>query len=145
MEQRIAPQTTSFPAVDRSNPASNVRLSLASITTSLIQGLCLFAVGINWAKVALGVTSVAASGGSPFIHSDPVRYALRYLSAMLATATLWVIWNGWRLRNRGSARWRKVPLTRREKLNIAVGLGSSILSWALIVAEVFAHQKMHPR
>jgi len=145
LAERNASQTTSFPAVNRPNPASNVRLSLASITTSLIQGLCLFAVGINWAKVAFGVTSVAASGGSSFIHSDPIRYTLRYLSAILATATLWVIWNGWRLRNRGSARWRKVPLTRGEKWNIAVGLGSSILSCVLIVAEVFAHQKMHPR
>jgi len=145
LEERIATQPTSFPPVDRPNPASSVRLSLASIMSSLIQGLCLFAVGANWAKVALGVNSVAASGGSPFIHSDPVRYALRSLSAILATATLWVIWNGWRLRNRGSARWRMVPLTLGEKWNIAIGLGSSILSWVLIVAEVFAHQKMHSR
>ncbi len=131
--------------VSPTQSSREVRLSLASVTASLIQGICLFAVGINWAKVVLGVTSVAASGGSPFIHSDPVRYALRYLSAILATATLWVIYNGWRLRNQSSARWRKRPLSRSEKWNIAIGLTSSILSWILIVAEVFAHQKMHPR
>ena len=125
--------------------ANGLRLSMASLTTSLIQGICLFAVGINWAKAFLGITSIAASGGSSFIHSDPVRYALRYVSAVLATATLWVIWNGWRLRNRSSARWRKVPLSSSEKWNIALGLASSILSWVFIIAEVFAHQKMHPR
>lgn len=134
-----------LPELNRSQSSKEVRLSIASVTTSLIQGICLFAVGINWAKVVLGVTSIAASGGSPFIHSDPVRYSLRYLSAILATATLWVIYNGWRLRHRGSARWRKRPLTSGEKWNIAIGLVSSILSWVLIVAEVFAHQKMHPR
>ena len=131
--------------LNRSQSSKEVRLSVASVTASLIQGICLFAVGINWAKVVLGIASIGASGGSPFIHSDPVRYALRYLSAILATATLWVIYNGWRLRNRSSARWRKRPLSNSEKWNIAVGLSSSVLSWVLIVAEVFAHQKMHPR
>jgi hypothetical protein len=133
------------PQAEQFKSSKEVRLSVASVTASLIQGICLFAVGINWAKVVLGVTSIAASGGSPFIHSDPVRYTLRYLSAILATATLWVIYNGWRLRNRSSASWRKRPLSKSEKWNIAIGLGSSILSWVLIVAEVFAHQKMHPR
>ncbi len=88
---------------------------------------------------------MTAASGSSLIHSDAVRYALRYVSAFFATATLWVIWNGWRLRNRTAARWRKVPLTSREKWTIAFGLFSSLLSWVLIVAEVFAHQKMHPR
>src|SRR5262249_4500043 len=107
--------------------ANGLRLSIASLTTSLIQGICLFAVGINWGKVVFGITSVAASGGCSFSHSDPVRYALRYLSAVLAASTLWVIWNGWRLRNRSSARWRKVPLSLSEKWNIALSLTSSIL------------------
>jgi hypothetical protein len=135
----------SLSSPSQSKPADEVRLSLASIATSLIQGICLFAVGINSAKVLLGVTSVAASGGAAWIHSDPVRFTLRYVSAFLATATLWVIWNGWRLRNRGASRWRRVPLTARERWTIAFGLFSSFLSWVLILAEVFAHQKMHPR
>jgi len=134
-----------LPQLDGSKSRKEVRLSAASVAASVIQGICVFAVGINWAKVALGITSVAASGGSSLIHSDPVRHALAYLSAILATATLWVIWNGWRLRNRTSARWRKRSLSNSEKWNIAIGLTSSILSWALIVAEVFAHQKMHSR
>ncbi len=145
LEQQIEASTVSLSNSQNSKSAAGFRLSIASLTASLIQGICLFAVSINWAKVALGITSVAASGGLPFVHSDPVRYALRYVSAILATSTLWVIWNGWRLRNRSSARWRRVPLSNSEKWNIAVGLSSSILSWVLIVAEVFAHQKMHPR
>lgn len=145
MEHRIEASQIALSDRPKSKSVNEVRLSVASVAASLVQGICIFAVGINWAKVAFGVTSVAASGGSSLIHSDPVRYGLRYLSAILATATLWVIWNGWRLRNRSAARWRKVPLTSREKWTIAIGLVSSILSWVLIVAEVFAHQKMHPR
>jgi hypothetical protein len=145
LEERIEARQVAFASPPKSKVVNQLRLSVACLASALIQGICIFAVGINWAKVVFGDTAVAASGGSSLIHSDPVRYGLRYLSAILATATLWVIWNGWRLRNRRAARWRKVPLSRGEKWNIAMGLASSIVSWALIVAEVFAHQKMHPR
>jgi len=145
LQNRVENGNESLSSLSQSKPASGVRLSIASIATSLIQGICLFAVGINSAKVLLGITSVAASGGAAWIHSDPVRFTLRYVSAFLATATLWVVWNGWRLRSRSASRWRRVPLTAREKWNIAFGLFSSALSWVLIIAEAFAHQKMHPR
>jgi hypothetical protein len=134
-----------IPSPAKSKPAGEVRLAAAALTTSLIQGICIFAVGINAAKVALGISSVAASGGAAWIHSDPVRIVLRYLSAFLSIATLWVIWNGWRLRKRSAASWRKVPVSKREKWAVAFALASSLLSWVLIIVEVFAHQKMNPR
>ena len=121
------------------------RLSLAALAGAAIQGLCVFAVAANSVKVALGVTSVAAGGGSSLIHSDPIRLTLRYVSAALASATFYVIWTGWRLRNRTASQWRRVPLTRRQKWAIAFGLFSALASWFLIIAEVFAHQRMHPR
>jgi hypothetical protein len=145
MENRMKISDLPIPSLAKSKPISEVRLALASLTASLIQGICIFAVGINAAKIVLGVSSVAASGGAAWIHSDPVRFGLRYLSALLSIATLWVIWNGWRLRNRSAASWRKVPLAMREKWSIAFALTSSLLSCVLIIAEVFAHQKMHPR
>jgi len=109
LANRVENGNESLSSLSQSKPASGVRLSIASIATSLIQGICLFAVGINSAKVLLGITSVAASGGAAWIHSDPVRFTLRYVSAFLATATLWVVWNGWRLRSRSASRWRRVP------------------------------------
>jgi hypothetical protein len=145
LENRLQVGEAPVPTLAQPKPVSGIRLSVVSLTTSFIQGICVLAVGINAAKVILGITSVAASGGSAWIHSDPVRFGLRYLSLFLSFATLWVIWNGWRLRNRSAASWRKAPLARREKWSIAFGLLSSVISWILIVAEVFAHQKMHPR
>lgn len=124
---------------------SEMRLSFAALTSAVIQGICAFVVAMNAAKLALGFTSVATAGGSSLIHSDPVRLALRYVSAALATATLYVIWNGWRLRNRRESQWRRVPLTKREKWMIAFGLLSAAASWFLIIAEVYAHQRIHPR
>ncbi len=145
MENRLQVGEAPISSLVQPKPVSGIRLSLVSLTSSLIQGICVFAVGINAVKVVLGITSVAASGGSAWIHSDPVRFGLRYLSLFLSFATLWVIWNGWRLRNRSAASWRRVPLAKRERWSITIGLASSLVSWTLIVAEVFAHQKMHPR
>ena len=124
---------------------SGMRLSLAALTSAAVQGICAFLIAMNSIKLALGITSAATAGGSSFIHSDPVRLILRYVSAVLATATLYVIWNGWRLRNRREAQWRRILLTRREKWMIAFGLLSAAASWFLIIAEVYAHQRIHPR
>jgi hypothetical protein len=132
-------------AVKGKKLTSEVRLSFAALTSAAVQGICAFLIAMNSIKLALGITSAATAGGSSFIHSDPVRLTLRYVSAVLATATLYVIWNGWRLRNRREAQWRRVPLSKREKWMIAFGLLSAAASWFLIIAEVYAHQRIHPR
>src|SRR5205823_2448235 len=62
-------------------------LAVAALTSGAIQGLCVFAVAINAVKVTLGFTSVAAAGSSSLVHSDVVRFSLRYVSAALATVT----------------------------------------------------------
>lgn len=143
-EQSTTQELASPPRSDQ-KLRNEKRLSFAALTGAAIQGLCVFAVAANSVKVALGVTSVAAEGSSSLIHSDPIRLTLRYVSAALATATFYVILNGWRLRNRTASHWRRVPLTRRQKWAIGLGLFSALASWFLIIAEVFAHQKMHPR
>jgi hypothetical protein len=132
-------------AVKSQKLTSEVRLSFAALTSAAVQGICAFLIAMNSIKLALGITSAATAGGGSFIHSDSVRLILRYVSAVLATATLYVIWNGWRLRNRREAQWRRIPLTRREKWMIAFGLFSAAASWFLIIAEVYAHQRIHPR
>ena len=138
-------QEISRPALKNYTLTREIRLSFAALTSAAIQGLCAFVVAMNAAKLALGFTSVAAAGGSSLIHADPVRLVLRYVSAILATATIYVIWNGWRLRNRREAQWRRAPLTRREKCTVVFGLLSAAASWFLIIAEVYAHQRIHPR
>jgi hypothetical protein len=137
-------QEVARPLAKNHKLTSEVRLSFAALTSAVIQGICAFLVAMNTIKIALGFTSVAAAGGSSFIHSDPVRLALRYVSAALATVTVYVIWNGWRLRNRRESQWRRVPLTKREKWTIAFSLLSAAASWFLIIAEVYAHKRIHP-
>lgn len=133
------------PSLKNHKLTSEMRLSIAALTSAAIQGLCAFLVAMNAVKLALGFTSVAAAGGSSLIHSDVVRLALPYVSAALAAATLYVIWNDWRLRKRRESQWRKLPLTKREKWTIGLGLLSAVASWFHIIAEVYSHQRIHPQ
>jgi len=143
-EQARTPEIVS-PSAKFHKLTSEMKLSFAALASATIQGICAFLVAMNSVKLALGITSAATAGGSSLIHSDPVRLVLRYISATLATATLYVIWNGWRLRNRRESQWRRVHLTKREKWVIAFGVLSAATSWFLIIAEVYAHQRIHPR
>ena len=145
MEGLAKTQEVARPLAKNQKFTTEMKLSVSALTSAAIQGICAFVVAMNAAKLALGFTSVAAVGGSSLVHSDLVRLALRYVSAILATATIYVIWNGWRLRNRRESQWRRVPLTGREKWTIAFGLLSAVASWFLIIAEVYAHQRIHPR
>jgi len=145
LEEQAKTQEVDRPQAKNHKLTSEMNLSFAALTSAAIQGICAFVIAMNSVKLALGITSAVTAGGSSLIHSDPLRLALRYVSATLATATLYVIWNGWRLRKRRESQWRKTPLTRRQKWMIAFGLLSAVASWFLIIAEVYAHQSIHPR
>jgi len=145
LEEQAKTQEVDRPQAKNHKLTSETKLSFAALTSAAIQGICAFVIAMNSVKLALGITSAVTAGGSSLIHSDPVRLALRYVSATLATATLYVIWNGWRLRKRRESQWRKTPLTRGQKWMIAFGLLSAVASWFLIIAEVYAHQRIHPR
>ena len=127
------------------NETRSFRFSAASFGAAVVQGACAFLMLGNSLKVALGIGSVTAARSGSLIHSDPVRLSLMVIAALGATFTLYVLWNGWRLRNRPEARWRRRPLTNRERWRIGIGLASSVLSWMLIIGEIYAHRIFHPK
>lgn len=128
---------------DSSLPGGN-RVAAATFGVSVIQGLCVWFMAIGAVKVALGVGALGAAGAASFIHSDPVRITLMALAVLGATATLFVIWNQLRLRNRATAQWRRKPLTLREKRRMGIAVTAAMLSYVFVVAEVFAHRYLHP-
>ena len=67
------------------------------------------------------------------------------VSVVLACVSLYTVWNGWRLRNLPSARWRKRPLSMGRKLGIAFTLASSVAALALVLAEAVVHPVFHFR
>ncbi len=114
-----------------------------SMGSGLAQGVCVLLMAANSIKALLGISSAAVAGGSSWLHADAVRIPLMIIAGVTATFTIYTIWNGWRLRNSPSARWRKRPLSRKEKVSIAAGLFFSILSLLLVVGELVAHRILH--
>ena len=115
------------------------RYGAVSATLAVLQGVCAFMVMSSSLKVAIGLGSFAAATASSRFHSAPVRIPLMIAAAIGATLTLYVLWNGWRLRRRPSAQWRRRPLTAGQRSRIALALGSAVFSWALVIAELLIH------
>ncbi len=131
--QETAPVTLTTPLL----------LSTSSLVGGLVQGVCAVLVASSTLRVFAGIGSLAAAVKSSSIHSDAVRIPLMLISTALAILTLFVLWNARRLRNLTSARWRKRPLTSRQKMTIAISLVSSILSLVLAAGEAIVHPLFH--
>ena len=120
-----------------------IQFGAPSLVGGLIQGICALLMATNAGRALLGLASVTAAAKSSFIHSDPVRIPLMVVSALGATVVLYVLWNGWRLRNSSGALWRRRLLTRRERWSIGFALTCSVLTWALVIGEYVAHPIVH--
>ncbi len=96
-------------------------LSSAAFVGSLVEGACAILVASASAKLFVGLGAVAGA----------------------VKASRAVLWNSWRARNRSAARWRKKPMTLREKFSFAITLVASVLTVALVVGEVIEHPIFH--
>jgi hypothetical protein len=146
IEPKGVPLTTTQKAMDlkADQPAKRearlpTLLSAASLVGATIQGVCAILVASSSLKVLLGVVGIAAAVKTSSFHSDKFRVPLLLVSAALASLTLYVLWNGWRLRRRPAASWRIRPLSRAQKLGIWFSLLASVLSWLLIIVEIIEH------
>jgi len=118
-------------------------LSGAALVGSIIEGACAVLVASASAKLFVGLGAVAAAMKASRLHSDVVRVPILLVSAAGALLMLWVLWNGWRARNRSASRWRRRTMTMREKLSIAVTLAASLLTLALVIGEAIVHPIFH--
>ena len=130
---------------DESQGSSSPSLLLSSVALvgSLIEGACAILVASASAKLFLGLAAVAGAVKASRLHADIVRIPVLLVSAAAALITLLVLWNAWRARNRPAARWRKRPLTWREKFSFAVTLLASVMTLALVVGEAIEHPIFH--
>ena len=120
-------------------------LSSAAFVGSLVEGACAILVASASAKLFVGLGAVAGAVKASRLHADIVRIPVLLVSAAAALITLLVLWNAWRARNRSAARWRKKPLTLREKFSLAFTLLASVLTLALVIGETIEHSIFHVR
>lgn len=121
----------------------SVLLSSAAFVGSLVEGACAILVASASAKLFIGIGAVAAAVKASRLHADIVRIPALLVSAACAAIMLVVLWNSWRARNRSAARWRKKPLTMRERVSFAITLLASVLTLALVVGEAIEHPIFH--
>ena len=114
-------------------------LSSAAFVGSLVEGACAILVASASAKLFVGLGAVAGAVKASRLHADIIRIPVLIVSAAAAIIMLVVLWNSWRARNRSAARWRKKPLTMRERVSFAITLLASVLTLALVVGEVIEH------
>jgi hypothetical protein len=118
-------------------------LSSAAFVGSLVEGACAILVASASAKLFVGLGAVAGAVKASRLHADIIRIPVLLVSAAAALIMLAVLWNSWRARNRPAARWRKKPMTLREKFSFAITLVASVLTVALVVGEVIEHPLFH--
>ena len=128
--------------VEQSSPPS-LLLSGAAFVGSLIEGACAILVASASAKLFVGLGAVAAAVKASRLHGDIVRIPVLLLAAAAAVLVLLVLWNRWRARKRAAARWRRRPMTIRERFGLAITLLASVLTLALVVGEVVEHPILH--
>jgi hypothetical protein len=138
-------ETDLISPVDETQKSSSLSLLLtsAAFVGSLVEGACAILVASASAKLFVGLGAVAAAVKASRLHVDIVRIPVLLISAGAALITLLVLWNAWRARNQSAARWRKKPMTLREKFSFATTLLASVLTLALVVGEAIEHPIFH--
>jgi hypothetical protein len=117
----------------------------AAFIGSLVEGACAILVASASAKLFVGLGAVAGAVKASRLHADIIRVPVLLVSAAAAIIMLVVLSNAWRARNRSAARWRKRPMTIREKFSFAITLLASVLTLALVVGEALEHPLFHLR
>jgi hypothetical protein len=138
-------ETALVSPVDQTQKSSSrsLLLSSAAFVGSLVEGACAILVASGSVKLFVGLGAVAGAVKASRLHADIIRIPVLLASAAAAVIMLVVLSNSWRARNRSGARWRKKPMTLREKVYFAVTLLASFLTLALVVGEAIEHPVFH--
>ena len=115
-----------------------------SLALAGIEAACATFIALNGFSLALGTGTIALAGWATYLHDvDAIRLPLLALASLGALANVLVIANGWWLRRAPSARWRYRPLTSTERRRILLILGSSLVTLAIVIAELHEHKVLH--
>ncbi len=117
----------------------SVILSGVSVVSGIIQGACAILVASSSLKVLVGLAGLAAAMKSSELHAETVRIPLIGIAVVSSVTTLFVIWNGWRMRNRASASWRKRKLSLRSRIAIGLSVATALISLVLVAGEIMVH------
>jgi len=121
-------------------------LGWSSLFLAVIESLCAAAGALSGVRVLLGMSSlIAATAAGPAhgFHREGLRLPILWISGVLALLTLLLLWNENRIRQNPAAKWRREPLTLKQRRQRWMQLATSIGALLLILAEVVTHPWFH--
>ncbi len=104
---------------------------------------CIFLLTLSGYRTVIGGLAVfSASIAGPFelFHQNAVRIPFFLIAGGLSLLNLYMYYYAKRRREMSSARWRRQPLSARERRTQIVQLSSSLLTLGMIAADIVAHR-----
>ena len=131
-------------------PPSTSRLrwvAFTGILFAILQSACAAVLAISGIRVAIGLSALAAASGTyappTGFHQDAIRIPMLIVGTLGAVINLAVLFRVWSLRARASATWRRRELSPRERRSERLQLALSLLTLAIVAAELITHPMVH--
>jgi hypothetical protein len=114
---------------------------------AILQSLCTAVLTVSGIRVAIGLSALAAAGGvytpARGFHQDAIRIPMLTIAAAGAVINLAVLGWIWRLRSRPAGRWRRRPLSAKQKRSERLQVVLAIVTLILVGLEVWTHPMVH--
>ena len=115
-----------------------------SLLLASIEAACVTFITLNGFSLLIGAGSIGLARWATYLHNiEAIRLPVLALATVGAIANILVVANGWWLRRAPAARWRYRPLTASERRRILLTLGSSAITFAIVVTELLEHKALH--
>jgi len=113
----------------------------------VLQSICTAYLAVSGFRVAIGLTALAAAGGTyappTGFHQDAIRIPMMAVGALGSLINLAVLIRVWRLRGRASGNWRRREISAKERRSERLQLVISLITLALLGAELVTHHMVH--
>ena len=119
----------------------------ASLLFALLQSACTAVIALSGVRVAIGLTALAAAGGTYApargLHQDAIRIPMLALGLLGAVINLAILAWRWKLRNAPSARWRRQELPPSERGSSLLQFTLALVTLVLVGLEWWTHPMVH--
>jgi hypothetical protein len=145
-DSSIVTEHSGVPAIKRLRQDSWL-IGLTSFGFILLQSACSAVMAVSGLRLLIGLGSLAAASFIPgfifTIHTDKIRIPMMVIAILGSVLNLYVVWRIRSLRARPASQWRVQPVTAKQTRSETIQIVLSILTLALVVAEILAHHALH--
>ena len=131
------------PPAQAADPRGRQALSFGSAIFAVLGAPCAAATLIGPLAVSLGLSSAVGASSALWALGDaPIRYPILALATLGALANLYTLWHARRLRAEFEQRGTALPMTRQERRQTILLIGTSILTLGVVGFEFYSHDQL---